>query len=794
MMRFFPTLLLAILFTATICQTAAGQEGPPAELRSFTIGILTDGPLHGDPTLVSLFKKEIQNMAEGEFAISFPQSLRIEADSTAKGVSRGLSTLLADPDCDLILALGLIASTKALALVSPGKPVVAPFIFDAGLQKAPRKGLASGVHNLYYINLNTPIDQEVITFRKIIPFTNLTLILDQRDLDGVPAAQRLANYLAFEHSIKVFAVPMATSAAEAVAQLPEETEAVLVGPIWQAREEEIEKLASLLKEKKIPSMAMANFDYLEAGFFASTMPADSIDQLARQVAISIQEIILGEDPGNLPVAFSKRQKIAFNMATARAIEVYPSLTMRTGATLLHEQNMDIERRVNLPQVVAEALAANLDLAAAEREVTAGEYSVAEARAALLPQIGIHTDALAIDDDRAAFAQGANPERVFKGGIAAAQQIYSEAGWAGYQIEKFAQSGRGYDRDRVRLDIIFEAALTYLNVLRQKTIEQIQKENLRLTQANLDRAQIRLTSGIAGPDELYRWQTKFANDQRIVLRSESESLSSMQALNRILNRPLLEDFIAEEVDLNDPLLLIGNRLYLELIKNPVYFKKFANFTVAKGLLESPELKAFEMAIAAQNRLIVKAGRQYWLPTFTLEATADQLFADGGAGQRNETLTGLDDTEWLVGMFARLPLFEGGRKNATLNRSKEVLRQLHTEQLAASERISQRILLAVNDTRASYPSIRLSKDAVYAARQNMELVTESYVQGTKSIIDLLDAQNQALNAELDAANAIYNFLADFMALQRSMGVFVTFLPEEDKKIWADELREYMEEDGY
>jgi len=109
----------------------------------------------------------------------------------------------------------------------------------------------------------------------------------------------------------------------------------------------------------------------------------------------------------------------------------------------------------------------------------------------------------------------------------------------------------------------------------------------------------------------------------------------------------------------------------------------------------------------------------------------------------------------------------------------------------ERLSQRILQSLNNTRASYPAINLSRDAVDAARRNLQLVTDSYVQGIKSIIDLLDAQNQALNAELDAANAVYNFLIDLMGVQRSLGTFVTFYPQEEGDKWLARAQEYIKE---
>jgi outer membrane protein TolC len=103
----------------------------------------------------------------------------------------------------------------------------------------------------------------------------------------------------------------------------------------------------------------------------------------------------------------------------------------------------------------------------------------------------------------------------------------------------------------------------------------------------------------------------------------------------------------------------------------------------------------------------------------------------------------------------------------------------------------MLAALNRTRASYPSISLSREAADAANRNLQLTTDSYIQGIKSIIELLDAQNQALTTEQDAANAVYDFLSDLMGVQRAMGKFVIFLPEAERKEWRQRAEEYLAE---
>jgi outer membrane protein TolC len=85
------------------------------------------------------------------------------------------------------------------------------------------------------------------------------------------------------------------------------------------------------------------------------------------------------------------------------------------------------------------------------------------------------------------------------------------------------------------------------------------------------------------------------------------------------------------------------------------------------------------------------------------------------------------------------------------------------------------------RASYPGIRLSYDAANAAKDNLKLVADSYSRGLKSIIDLIDAQNQALVANQQAANAVYDFIIDLISVQRSAGNFFLFTSFEERSEW-------------
>ena len=102
-------------------------------------------------------------------------------------------------------------------------------------------------------------------------------------------------------------------------------------------------------------------------------------------------------------------------------------------------------------------------------------------------------------------------------------------------------------------------------------------------------------------------------------------------------------------------------------------------------------------------------------------------------------------------------------------------------------------ALYASRAASQGIDLSRKAAAAAGRNLELVTDAYARGAVSIIDLLDAQNAALLAELGAANAVYDFLIVLMEVERSAGRFDFFMTDADREAWLERLRRYLQEAG-
>jgi outer membrane protein TolC len=116
------------------------------------------------------------------------------------------------------------------------------------------------------------------------------------------------------------------------------------------------------------------------------------------------------------------------------------------------------------------------------------------------------------------------------------------------------------------------------------------------------------------------------------------------------------------------------------------------------------------------------------------------------------------------------------------------ELQLRKQAAEELISQRLRAALHQTGADFAAIRLSSDATKAAKENLALVADAYSRGAAPIVQLLDAQNQALVAEFSAANSVYRFIASLMDVERGVGSFNMFTSSKRRGKLLMRLEEY------
>ena len=125
----------------------ARQDQPP----SVTVGIVTDGSYPRHANLTQMVRDEIVRLVSIDVETRVPADKTAEGDWTVSGINAAIDRLLADPEVDLVVTLGPIASHLVAQRRDLTKPVVASLIIDANAQDLPQEGPGTGVPNLNYL-------------------------------------------------------------------------------------------------------------------------------------------------------------------------------------------------------------------------------------------------------------------------------------------------------------------------------------------------------------------------------------------------------------------------------------------------------------------------------------------------------------------------------------------------------------------------------------------------------------------------------------------------------------------
>ncbi len=787
MAREFATLLFLLAFSALANAVHVPQTQP---LPTINVAIITDGSSARVESLRALFLKEMRAVNHGEFDLLAPPELQLTADRTLKGVNAALDKVLANPRTDLVITLGILASHAAAMRKRLPKPVIAPLISNHDLQDLPYKQGSSGRRNLSYVSLDINIQRDLAAFREIVPFTRLAFLIDGAIASAMPGIRREVMRVARELKIEITTVTVAAAAGKALAGIPGSAEAVYVGPMPALSAPEYEILVNGLIERRLPSFAVEGKSDVMRGILVGIAPAIEMNRLARRVALNTRRILLGEGADSLPVAFARAEGLTLNMRTARAIGFSPAWQLLTRAELLYEEPEPSGPPLSLVDAVKEALERNLSLRLAQSNVKASKENIRQARSSLLPQLGLNMQRFSIEEDDASATPGRS-EHTTQGSLQLDQVIYSEPAMANLAIQKHLHNAREREHDRIRLDIVLEATQAYLDVLYTKANLRLHRDNLKLSRTNLELARARRRIGTAGPSEVYRWESEIANAQRVVVEAEALAKNAQIALNALLHRPLEQIPSTVDVGLTEPTFITSQPLLFELIANPASFVILRDFIVKDALATVPELRQLDAHIQAGERSLQSARRAYWQPELALRAERTETLAREGA--QGTALPGVDDTDTSIALQLSIPLFTSGARGAQKAKAYEELTGLRLQRQAIAEGIEQRVRAALHTTRSAYTAIRLSREAADAAESHLAVVREAYSRGTVSILELLDAQNAALVADLRAATAVYDFTRALMTVERAAARFDFFLSAQDQADWFARLENYFKERG-
>lgn len=807
MKRVLLILLLFVLLIAPAFSRGSLQGAKPVRL-----GVIVDGPWERNEELWGLLQKGIQDVLGNNTQVIFPRKGFLVGDWTLAGVHALGNRLLDDPDIDVILGMGLITSHDLATRGPLPKPVIAPIIVDPERQHVPFKDGKSGVKNLSYLIYPQTFDRDLKFFQEIVPIKKLVNIASKRYDEVLPPPRVTMEELGRRLGLEVTELFIDVSADDVLKALPKDADAVFVEPSLQVPQAEFLKLARGFVERRLPSFSTFGESDVRAGIMASANP-DVLPRLVRRIAMHVQRILEGEEPGSLTVAFTPGKRLTINLNTAYAVGVSPSWSVLLEAELVQVDTLvPGGLSITLADAIRRCSEENLDVQADASDVNAGAENVVMARSVLLPRVDLKATGLQIDKERA--QAGAQPQRSGTLDLSASQVIFSEPALANVSIQSSLQESRIQHLAITRSNAIVEGSTHYINYLRARKLYSILLENLKLTRTNLELARVRNTTGAAGPEESLRWEVEIANLRKVAMDMQAQMNQALLALKQVLNIPLLYQLNVSEVSVDDPALLISDKDLQSYLDDPLSFDLLNDFLAREGAIRSPALRQLGAVIDAQERLLTSSRLGYFLPSISAFGTyANRFYASeiaspfqlpslssapppGTAGEAflYQLLGSFSpvlpaDRNWSVGIQLSLNIFNGFTSKASTDQAAYTLQRYRLQKKSLTDRVALLIRADMERVKASHFAIQQAELEQSAARRTLEIVMESYSRGAVSILNLLDAQNSALRADQVASNAVYDFMVDYVSLQGSIGEFDVLMTAGEREDLLQRLKDFM-----
>jgi outer membrane protein TolC/ABC-type uncharacterized transport system substrate-binding protein len=734
---------------------------------------------------------EINVLMDGRGGVDF---LRQKIDPLVSGEGEKiLSTLMEDDAIDCIIGMGYAVSAMITDLMQFQKPVIAAGVLDRSLQGLPITAEnTSGVKNFNYLQSTFNVKKDLTVFKSLYDYTHLCVLLPVLQPSMSRSVRRYLELtvqsVAPQSTLSIIEIDPG-SMTKNIPEIPLDVDAVYLLPLFpQNQDHRMAPVIQEINDRKLPSFALMGEKHVRMGAMAAIAPDHNLEALSRRLAINVLEILEGQDPGTLPVsATTYTDNFVINVETLEKIDYFPAWAALEDVRLLNMDKRSQDLTLQLKEVIIEALERNLDLLAVRTDTLIQEAESGKADAALLPQVSLSADLTRIDENRVDVAQTHPARSTLAASTHVKQVVFSDDVLANRAIQRIMIESQQYQEKAMTLDTVVTAAHAYINLLFAMSTHTIQSDNLDVTRKNLEIALTKAAVGSVDASEVSRWESEKAANQIQFNDAFRDLQLARMNLNQVLDRPITRKFTLADIgpDKGIELMITDPNVY-RLLENVKQARRFSDFLIAEADRNLPELKQIQANIRSQKRQVLNRKRALFLPDINLQGSVDKVLGEYDA--RQKTPSDLDHP-WSISLTASWPIFTGGAHKKDLAQSRYQLDRLHMEEKNLRNRFYLGVRSSMETATVSAREIALSEKRLAAAQISFDIVQAGYAEGRNSVTDLIDAQNDKVSSEHAAASAKYQFVLDFLEMERAIGRFYFLDSLDEKQAFLDRLHHFM-----
>ncbi len=295
----------------------------------------------------------------------------------------------------------------------------------------------------------------------------------------------------------------------------------------------------------------------------------------------------------------------------------------------------------------------------------------------------------------------------------------------------------------RQDLMLRSATRYFDVLAAQDNLEFARAEKKAIARKLEQSQQRFEVGLVAITDVQEAQARFDTALAQEIAAERQLTSGVEALREITARQ------------HDALAVLTEQLPL-LTPEPADVEQWTETALKQNL----QYTAAQHASAVAEEEIARQ-RAAHLPT--LDIVGNRVFSESGGEHFGASET-LNDS---ISLQITAPIFQGGLVNS---RTREA-RHKYTQ---AQENQEQQLRSVVRQTRDAYAGVIAGISRVKALKQSvlshqtaLEATEAGSQVGTRTEVDVLDAQRELFRARRDYARARYDYILEGLRLKQAAG---------------------------
>ena len=322
-----------------------------------------------------------------------------------------------------------------------------------------------------------------------------------------------------------------------------------------------------------------------------------------------------------------------------------------------------------------------------------------------------------------------------------------------RYQKFRKDAAENLRENATDDLAFEIMDAFYSVVYQQELLKIANEQKEISELNLKKMEIMVSTGLKAPTDLLEVKANFEKDELFCIQTSNNIEAAWIKLKKAMNLQADQQIV---INSGEELPIEESPLVTDV---PELFKAYCSW--------SPYLRQYENELKASEKIvnIRKAG---YYPSVRLQASYNTGFYETNKDESERTIAFnnqiKNNQSQFLGATLSIPIFSKNSVRSDVKQSKLAMEQAQTTLELTRQTLIYEMEQEYNELNAAWKELQQSKKQLEAEKLAFEASQKKFNQGLINVVEfytvktrLASTTNQVLHSRLvlEMKNRIFDF---------------------------------------